>query len=114
LNQKQRFEQLQKTFPPWPMKSSSAAKEGIRFLQPAYREQRANRVADSNKGRFARNEALIARMGVPPTREQVLDEIELEIVDAMRLSEAADFPVLMRALWAVRTELLKLRQRPDS
>jgi hypothetical protein len=40
-------------------------------------------VADSNKGRFARNEALIARMGVPPTMEQVLDEIELEIVDAM-------------------------------
>jgi hypothetical protein len=55
-----------------------------------------------------------ARMCVSPTREQVLDEIELEIVDAMRLSEAADFPVLMRALWAVRTELLKLRQRPDS
>jgi hypothetical protein len=53
-------------------------------------------------------------MCVSPTREQVLDEIELEIVDAMRLSEAADFPVLMRALWAVRTELLKLRQRPDS
>jgi hypothetical protein len=69
-------------------------------------------VSDHDKQRDARNRALIDRMEAPPTREQVLDLIELEIVEAMRLANAADFPALMRALWMVRTELWKLRQLP--
>jgi hypothetical protein len=55
-------------------------------------------MADGEKERTARNRALLARMGAPPTKVRVLTELDLEISDAINLAAAADLPTLLRLL----------------
>jgi predicted methyltransferase MtxX (methanogen marker protein 4) len=45
-----------------------------------------NEMADRNKERAARNRDLIASMAAPPTRAQILVELDLEITDAIRFA----------------------------
>jgi hypothetical protein len=44
--------------------------------------------SDREKERAARNKAVIARMGVPPTMARILAELDLEISDALQLAAA--------------------------
>jgi hypothetical protein len=70
-------------------------------------------MADREKERAARNRDLIARMSVPPTKAQILDELDLEISDAIHLATMADFRTLLRVLRMARLELGQLRQPPE-
>jgi hypothetical protein len=70
-------------------------------------------MADGEEDRTARNKALLARMGAPPTRAQVLAEIELEISDATNLAMAVDFPTLVRLLRMANLEVAQIRRRSE-
>jgi|HubBroStandDraft_1064217.scaffolds.fasta_scaffold886652_2 hypothetical protein len=48
-------------------------------------------MADGEKERTARNRALLSRMGAPPTKAQVLTEIDFEIGDAIQLAASPIF-----------------------
>jgi hypothetical protein len=43
-------------------------------------------------------EALLARLGAPPSTAQILEEIDVEIRDALHFATAADLQSLMRLL----------------
>jgi hypothetical protein len=51
---------------------------------------------DGEGERTAWNRALLAQMGAPPTKAQVLTEIDFEIGDAIQLAAASNFPTLVR------------------
>jgi hypothetical protein len=70
-------------------------------------------MADDKKERTARNRALLARMGAPPTKAQVLTELDLEINDATNLAVAADLPTLVRLLRMAKLELDQIRRRSE-
>jgi hypothetical protein len=55
-------------------------------------------MADREKERDARNKAVIARMGVPPTMSRILAELDLEISDALQLAAAGDLQAVVRLL----------------
>jgi hypothetical protein len=67
-------------------------------------------MADDEKERTARNRALLARMGAPPTKARVLTEIDLEISDVMQLVAASDFPTLVRLLRMAQLEVAQFRR----
>jgi hypothetical protein len=70
-------------------------------------------MADGEKERAARNRALLARMGAPPTKAQVLSELDLEISDAINLAVAADLPTLVRLLRMAKLEVVQIRRRRE-
>jgi hypothetical protein len=70
-------------------------------------------VTDRDKERDARNKALIALSGAPPSTGRILEEIEVEISDASHLAAAADLQSLMRLLRMAKFEVSRLRQRPE-
>jgi hypothetical protein len=70
-------------------------------------------MADGEEERTARNKALLARMGAPPTRAQVLTEIDLEIGGAINLAMAGDFPTLVRLLRMANLEVAQIRRRSE-
>jgi hypothetical protein len=70
-------------------------------------------MADGEKERTARNRALLARMGAPPTKAQVLSELDLEISDAINLAVAADLPTLVRLLRMAKLEVVQIRRRRE-
>jgi hypothetical protein len=70
-------------------------------------------MANREEKRTARNRDLLARMSVPPTRAQILAEIDLDISDAIRLAVAADLPTLLRLLRTAKSEVVELRGRAE-
>jgi hypothetical protein len=70
-------------------------------------------MADGENERTARNRALLARMGAPPTKAQVLTEIDFEIGDAIQLAATSNFPTLVRLLRMAQLEVAQLRRRPE-
>jgi hypothetical protein len=70
-------------------------------------------MTDRDKERDARNKALIARLGATSSTAQILDEIEVEISDALHFATAADLHSLMRLLRMAKFEVSRLRQRPE-
>jgi hypothetical protein len=68
-------------------------------------------MADGEKERTARNRALLARMGAPPTQAQVLAELDLEISGAINLAVAAHLPTLVRLLRMAKLEVVQIRRR---
>jgi hypothetical protein len=58
--------------------------------------QQKERIMDGEGERTAWNRALLAQMGAPPTKAQVLTEIDFEIGDAIQLAAASNFPTLVR------------------
>jgi hypothetical protein len=70
-------------------------------------------MADGENERTARNRALLARMGAPPTKAQVLSELDLEISDAINLVVAADLPTLVRLLRMAKLEVVQIRRRRE-
>jgi hypothetical protein len=70
-------------------------------------------MADGENERTARNRALLARMGAPPTKAQVLTEIDFEIGDAIQLAATSNFPTLVRPLRMAQLEVAQLRRRPE-
>jgi hypothetical protein len=70
-------------------------------------------MADGEKERTARNRALLSRMGAPPTKAQVLTEIDFEIGDAIQLAATSNFPTLVRLLRMAQLEVAQLRRRPE-
>jgi hypothetical protein len=70
-------------------------------------------MADREKDRAARNRDLIARMGAPPTRAQILAELDFEIGDALQLAIAADLQSLVRLLRMAKLEVSEIQRRAD-
>jgi hypothetical protein len=70
-------------------------------------------MADGENERTARNRALLSRMGVPPTKAQVLTEIDFEIGGAIHLAATSNFPTLVRLLRMAQLEVAQLRRRPE-
>jgi hypothetical protein len=70
-------------------------------------------MADGEKERTARNRALLARMGAPPTKVQVLTELDLEISDAINLAAAADLPTLVRLPRMAKLEVVQIQRRSE-
>jgi hypothetical protein len=70
-------------------------------------------MTDRDKERDARNKALLARLGAPPSAARILDEIDVEISDALQFATAADLQSLMRLLRMAKFEVSRLRQRPE-
>jgi hypothetical protein len=70
-------------------------------------------MADGENERTTRNRALLARMGAPPTKAQVLTEIDFEIGDAIQLAATSNFPTLVRLLRMAQLEVAQLRRRPE-
>jgi hypothetical protein len=70
-------------------------------------------MADGENERTARNRALLARMGAPPTKAQVLTEFDFEIGDAIQLAATSNFPTLVRLLRMAQLEVAQLRRRPE-
>jgi hypothetical protein len=60
-----------------------------------------------------RNKALLARLAVPPSTARILEEIDIEISDALHFATAADLQSLMRLLRMAKFEVNRLRQRPE-
>jgi hypothetical protein len=52
-------------------------------------------------------------MGAPPTKAQVLTEIDFEIGDAIQLAATSNFPTLVRLLRMAQLEVAQLRRRPE-
>jgi hypothetical protein len=70
-------------------------------------------MAEGEEERAARNRALLSRMGAPPTKAQVLAEIDLEISDAIQLAAGSDFPTLVRLLRMAQLEVGQIRRRSE-
>jgi hypothetical protein len=70
-------------------------------------------MSKGDEGRTARNRALLARMGAPPTKAEVLTEIDLEISGAINLAVAADLPTLVRLLQMAKHEVFQIRRRRE-
>jgi hypothetical protein len=70
-------------------------------------------MADGENERTARNRALLSLMGAPPTKAQVLTEIDFEIGDAIQLAATSNFPTLVRLLRMAQLEVAQLRRRPE-
>jgi hypothetical protein len=68
---------------------------------------------DHEQDRSARNRALIAGMATPPTKAQILAELDFEIDEALKLVTAADLPTLVRVLRSAKLEVSRLRQRAE-
>jgi hypothetical protein len=75
--------------------------------------QQKERIMDGEGERTAWNRALLAQMGAPPTRAQVLTEIDFEIGDAIQLAAASNFPTLVRLLRMAQLEVGQIRRRPE-
>jgi hypothetical protein len=52
-------------------------------------------------------------LGAPPSTAQILEEIDVEISDALHFATAADLQSLMRLLRMAKFEVSRLRQRPE-
>jgi hypothetical protein len=63
--------------------------------------------------RTARNKALLAGLGAPPSTARILEEIDVDICDALHFATAADLQSLMRLLRMAKFEVNRLRQRPE-
>jgi hypothetical protein len=70
-------------------------------------------MTDREKDRTARNKDRIARMATPPTKAQILAEIETEIGDVIDLAVAADFPTLVRLLRMAKLEASQIPRRAE-
>jgi hypothetical protein len=70
-------------------------------------------MTDRDKEREARNKALIARLAQPPSTARILEEIDLEISDALHFAAAADLQSSLRLLRMAKFEVSRLRQRPE-
>jgi ADP-heptose:LPS heptosyltransferase len=68
---------------------------------------------EREKDRAARNRGLIARMGGPPTKAQILAELDLEITDTLNLAAATNFPTLVRLLRMAKLEVGQIQRRAD-
>jgi hypothetical protein len=77
------------------------------------RKQKGAILPDGENERTARNKALLSRMGAPPTKAEVLAEIDLEIRDAIQLAAASDFPTLVRLLQMAQLEVGQIRRRTE-
>jgi hypothetical protein len=70
-------------------------------------------MTDRDKERDARNKALLARLGAPPSTPRILEEIDIEISDALHFATATDLQSLIRLLRMAKFEVSRLRQRPE-
>jgi hypothetical protein len=70
-------------------------------------------MTDRERDRTARNKDRIARMNGPPTKVQMLAEIETEIADVIDLAVAADFPTLVRLLRMAKLEASQIPRRAE-
>jgi hypothetical protein len=70
-------------------------------------------MTDRDKERDARNKALLARLGAPPSTARILEEIDIEISDALHFATATDLQSLIRLLRMAKFEVTRLRQRPE-
>jgi hypothetical protein len=61
--------------------------------------------------RGAHNKALIARLGAPPTKAQILAEIDLEISDAIGLATAANLRGVTHLLRMAKLEVAQIQRR---
>jgi hypothetical protein len=86
---------------------------GSRMLQSASKQRGSDLMDDAEKERAERNKDLVARMCAPPTRAQILAEIDLEIGDAIHLAAAANFPSVVRLLRMAKFEVAQVKQRRD-
>jgi hypothetical protein len=71
-------------------------------------------MADRENERVARNRDLLAAMATPPTKAQVLAELDLEISDATELAVALDFRGVVRLLRMAKHEVSLLRRQRDT
>jgi hypothetical protein len=61
--------------------------------------------------RDVRNKALIARLGAPPTKAQILAELDLEISDAIDLALAANLRGVAHLLRMAKLEVEQVQRR---
>jgi hypothetical protein len=61
--------------------------------------------------RDARNKALLARLEAPPTKTQILAELDLEISDAIDLALAANLRGVAHLLRMAKLEVDQVQQR---
>ena len=59
----------------------------------------------------ARNNALLARLGAPPTKAQILAELALEISDAIDLALAANLRGVAHLLRMAKLEVEQVQRR---
>jgi hypothetical protein len=52
-------------------------------------------------------------MEAPPTKAQVLTELDLEISDAINLAVTADLPTLVRLLRMAKLEVVQIQRRSE-
>ena len=70
-------------------------------------------MADRDKERFERNQNLIARMAAPPTRAELLAQLDEELNEALDLAVQLNERTTVRGLRMVRLELCQIRRRED-
>jgi hypothetical protein len=70
-------------------------------------------MADRDRERFERNQNLIARMAAPPTRAQLLAQLDEELNEAIDLAVRLNERTTARGLRMVRLELCQIRRRED-
>jgi hypothetical protein len=63
--------------------------------------------------RDARNNALLARLGSPPTKAQILAELDLEIIDAIDLALAANLRGVAHLLRMAKLEVEQVQRRSE-
>jgi hypothetical protein len=71
-------------------------------------------MANGERERAARNRDLLARLAAPPTKAQVLAELDLEISGATELAVALDFRPVVRLLRMAKQEVSLLRRQRDT
>ena len=70
-------------------------------------------MTDRDKERFERNQKVIARMGVPPTRAELLANIDEELREVIQLAVRLKERTLVRGLQMVRSELCQIMRGGD-
>jgi hypothetical protein len=68
-------------------------------------------MADREEDRTARNKALIARLGAPPAKAQILAELDLEISGAIDLALAANLRGVAHLLRMAKLEVEQVQRR---
>jgi len=70
-------------------------------------------MADRDKERFERNQNLIARRAAPPTRAQLLAQLDEDLNEAIDLAVQLNERTTVRGLRMVCLELCQIRRRED-
>jgi hypothetical protein len=70
-------------------------------------------MADRDKELFERNQTLIARMAVPPTRAQILSQIDEKLREVIQLGVRLNDRDLVRGLRMVHLDLRQIRRGED-